>query len=87
MDRSKSAARMQGIRESAQDLVWVDVVIGGDVSRGDVLVRGLVPRGMPDPSLAEGLLYADVIEREVFGQIVDEAGSCVTPYTTEFNDN
>ena len=87
MDRSKSAARMQGIRESAQDLVWVDVVIGGDVSRGDVLVGGLVPRGMPDPSLAEGLLDADVIEGEVFGQIVDEAGSCVTPYTTEFNDN
>ena len=78
---------MQGIRESAQDLVWVDVVIGGDVPRGDVLVRGLVPRGMPDPSLAEGLLDADVIEGEVFGQIVDEAGSCVTPYTTEFNDN
>ena len=75
MDRSKSAARMQGIRESAQDLVWVDVVIGGDVSRGDVLVGGLVPRGMPDPSLAEGLLDADVIEGEVFGQIVDEAGS------------
>ena len=78
---------MQGIRESAQDLVWVDVVIGGDVPRGNVLVRGLVPRGVPDPSLAEGLLYADVIEGEVFGQIVDEAGSCVTPYATEFNDN
>ena len=58
---------MQGIRESAQDLVWVDVVIGGDVSRGNVLVRGLVPRGMPDPSLAEGLLDADVVEGEVFG--------------------
>ena len=67
MDGPQGTARMQGIRECAQDLVRVDIVVGRDVPRGDMLVRRLVPRRLTDPTLAECLFDANVIEWEVFG--------------------
>ena len=67
VDGSQGTARMQGIRECAQDLIRVDIVVGRDVPRGDMLVRRLVSRRLTDTALAECLFDANVIEWEVFG--------------------
>ena len=78
MDGAQGASRVQRIREGAQNILRINIVVARRVLRVCAVTVGATFRSRVSQVVRQALLYARLVEGEIRGEIIDKSWPLVS---------